>query len=176
MANVSLRRGTDPNPSTSLSPALGPALLRRLEPLRWMQDVFSWDPFREMTAGLLPSGSLFSPDFEIAETSDGYIFTGDIPGLSASDIDISVSGNRLSISGKREQVHNAEDASYYCCERAYGSFVRSFTLPRGADLEHIVADVKNGVLTVVVPKSPETQPRKIAIGAGSDRGGQAARA
>jgi HSP20 family protein len=71
------------------------------------------------------------------------------------------------VSGKREEAKEEKGETYYCCERSSGSFMRTFTLPAGADAEHIRADVTNGVLTLVIPKTPESQPKRIAIGAGT---------
>jgi len=147
-----------------------------MDPLQWMENFFRWDPFREMAPALGRSDLSFSPDFEIQEIQDRYVFAGDLPGLTESDIDISVSGNRLTISGKREAEQKVENGNYYCQERSYGSFSRSFTLPIGADLEHIKAELKNGVLTVEVPKIAEAQPRKIALGANDTKSSKQAQA
>ena len=74
-----------------------------------------------------------------------------------------VSGSRLSISGKREAEKENKTDTYYAVERTYGSFTRSFTLPEGIDDAAIHADLRDGVLTVLVPKKPEAQPKKIPV-------------
>jgi HSP20 family protein len=56
--------------------------------------------------------------------------------------------------------------TFFTAERAYGTFQRSFTLPEGVDVEHIAADLKDGVLTLVVPKLPEMKPKKISVKGG----------
>jgi hypothetical protein len=76
-------------------------------------------------------------------------------------------GTRLSIAGRREQERHDQGDTFYASERSYGSFTRSFTLPEGVDGENVAADLKSGVLTLTVPKKPELQPKKIAIGAGA---------
>ena len=92
------------------------------------------------------------------ENKDGYVFRADLPGVREDDLDISLTGNRLTISGKREQEKHEQGDTYYANERSYGSFSRAFTLPDGTDAENVRADLKNGVLQVTVPKKPEVQP------------------
>jgi HSP20 family protein len=134
------------------------------EPFRLMRDLMRWDPFAEMfpTADRLES-VVFAPRFEVKETKDAYVFKGDLPGIDDKDLDITLTGNRLTVSGKREAEQRHESDTYYAYERSYGSFSRSFTLPEGADFEHCEADLKNGVLTLSVPKRPEHQPKKISL-------------
>ena len=166
MANIALRRTNEPTASNL------PAMRGRWEPSRLIENFLGWDPFREMYPTLAATPASFAPDFEVSEASDSYLITGDLPGVSESDVEISLRGNQLSISGKREQEERKETSNYFCCERSYGSFMRSFTLPQGVSQENIRADLKNGVLTVIVPKSPEMQPRKISLGASTPKGGK----
>ena len=79
-------QGDKPTLSTLPLRFFGPSWLGRFEPFRWIADVFDWDPFREMSPRFGPSALAISPDFEVAETKDSYAFTGDLPGLSESDI------------------------------------------------------------------------------------------
>jgi len=65
--------------------------------------------------------------------------------------------------GKREQEKEDRNDTFYTCERSYGSFTRSFSLPEGTDPQHVQADLKSGVLTVNVPKNPEVKPKKVSI-------------
>lgn len=137
------------------------------DPMRAMRDLLRWDPFREM-APLVPSfpaleRSGFNPSFEVTETKDGYVFKADVPGVKAEEIEIATTGNRLQISGKRESEQESKTDTVYTYERQYGSFSRSFTLPDGADLEHGKSELKDGVLTVVIPKRPGEQTKKIAV-------------
>lgn len=177
MANIALRRNPEPSlaPRSSFSP-LFPSIGGRMDPFQWMGDFFHWDPFQAMVPTTRASAWAFSPDFEIEEMPDRYVIRGDLPGIPESDLNISVSGNQLIISGKREAAQQQQGANYYCCERSYGSFSRSFTLPVGADLDHVKADLNNGVLTLEVPRKAEVQPRKIALGGGESKGGKQARA
>ena len=142
----------------------GRELVRReWDPSSWARELLRWDPFREMLPNLAMPEPTFNPAFEIKETKEGYMFKADLPGVVEKDLEITRTGNRLGISGKRESEREDKGETYYACERTYGAFTRTFTLPDGIDGEHVHADLKDGVLTVVVPKLPEAQPQKITI-------------
>lgn len=134
------------------------------DPFRVMRDVLRWDPFRELEAAAGGEYAAFAPSFDVKENKEGYVFRADLPGVREEDLEISLTGNRLSISGKREQEKHEQGDTYYTSERSYGSFTRAFTLPDGTDGENVKAELKDGVLQVIVPKKPEVQPRKITIG------------
>jgi HSP20 family protein len=70
----------------------------------------------------------FVPDFEVKETKEGFVFKADVPGIKEKDLEITMTGNRLTISGKREAEMEERSDTYYACERSYGSFTRAFTL------------------------------------------------
>jgi HSP20 family protein len=132
-----------------------------LDPFRVMDALLRWDPFR----GELGGGNLeFVPRFDVKETKDAYVIQADLPGVKDEQLEVSLSGNLLTISGHREEEHREEGESYYTVERSHGNFVRSFTMPDGVDSENVNADLDAGVLTVHIPKKPEVQPKKIAIG------------
>jgi len=136
------------------------------DPMRMMREMLRWDPFRQMAPAI--GGELtFSPSFEVTENADAYLFKADLPGVNRDDIAISVSGNRIQISGKRDEEREEKEETVYTYERQYGSFMRSFTLPDNADLEHAKSELKDGVLTLAVPKKTRQQPKKIAISTGS---------
>ena len=132
------------------------------DPLRWMREMMRWDPFQQM-APAFPEQGVFAPAFEIKENKEAYTFKADVPGVKLEDIEVTSTGNRLRISGKREAERVEKTDTYYACERSYGSFARAFTLPDGVDTDHIKAAVDNGVLTIAVPKKPEAQARKIVV-------------
>jgi HSP20 family protein len=131
--------------------------------VRVMRDLMNWDPFREMSAYGAPITSGFIPCFEVKETKDGYLFRADVPGVREADLDITVTRNRLTVSGKREADKEEAADTFYAYERSYGSFTRSFTLPEGVDASGVHADLRDGVLTLVVKKTLEAQPKKIPI-------------
>jgi HSP20 family protein len=135
------------------------------DPFRAMRDLMRWDPFREMVPMLGSGERAWAPAFEVRENKDGYVFTADLPGVKREDIEVSLSGNRLSISGKRESQKETKEDTYFAFERAYGSFTRSFTLPEGVDTEHVKSELKDGVLTLALPKKPEAQAKRIPIAA-----------
>ena len=137
---------------------------RSVDPFRMMDALLRWDPFREM--GTLRGGEAFVPRFDVKETKDGYVFRADLPGVKESDVEISLTGNVLSVSGRREEERRDEGEQYHALERSYGEFTRSFALPDGTDGDSVKADLKEGVLTIHVAKKPEVQPKKITIGKG----------
>jgi HSP20 family protein len=140
------------------------------EPYRMIRNLMGWDPFREM-APLWPEerAAAYLPAFEVKETKDGFVFKADLPGLQEKDLDIQLTGNRLTLTGKREAEQQEQSDTYFLYERSYGSFTRAFTLPDGVDADHIRAELKDGVLNLVLPKKPEMQPKKIAVKAGEQR-------
>jgi HSP20 family protein len=135
-------------------------------PLRTMRDFLRWDPFREMSPSWFgPSYSepTFTPAFEVKETKDGFVFKADVPGVKDKDVEVKLTGTRLAISGKREVEHEDKTDTFYAYERNYGTFVRTFTLPEDIDHDHVQADMKDGVLTVSVPKKAAAPAKTIAI-------------
>jgi HSP20 family protein len=139
----------------------------RLDPFRMMNALLRWDPFRDDLGSVTSLGVEFAPRFDVKETKDAYVLKADLPGVKEDDLEVSLSGNMLTISGKKDEEHEEEGEQYYAMERSHGSFARSFTLPDSTDGEHVTADLKNGVLTVQIPKRPEAQARKIRIGTAS---------
>jgi HSP20 family protein len=135
------------------------------DPWRTMRALTTWDPFRELAAfpALPEPGMAFNAAFDIKETKDAYVFKADLPGIKDKDLEVTVTGNRLNVSGKREEEKEEKSDRYYTYERNYGSFSRSFTLPEGAELDKLRASLDQGVLTISVSKKPEVQPKKIAV-------------
>lgn len=137
------------------------------DPLRRMRELMAWDPFGEMLRTTwAPEEAGFAygyPSFDVTEKKDSYTFRADVPGLKEDDLEISLTGNRLTVSGKREAEPTEPEERYYTMERWHGSFTRTFTLPEGVDADHIKTDFRDGVLSLVIPKKPEVQPKRIAI-------------
>lgn len=138
------------------------ALARAWHPFHFVHGLASWDPFAEMTPASTAEPT-WAPRFEVKGTKEAYLFRADLPGVAEKDLAITVDGNRLTISGKRESEQRREDETYYAYERSYGSFSRSFTLPDDADLDRVEAELTSGVLNLSVPKRPESQPRTISL-------------
>ena len=157
MASIILR-----NSSNDLSPAFG-------DSWRW-----SWDPLRTlsawMSADLSPageeaaeSGVAFAPRFDVKESKGEYVLSADLPGVKPEAVAVALDRNQLKISGQREESRKEENDRTFLSECSYGSFSRLFTLPEGVDGGQVHASLRDGVLTVVVPKKPEAQPRTIPV-------------
>ena len=136
------------------------------DPFRAMRDLMGWDPFREMVPSV-PSVSALVPSFEVSfdvkETPESYVFRADVPGVKESDLSVTLTGSRLNVSGKREAERKESSDTYYCYERSYGDFSRTFTLPEGVDANTVHADLRDGVLTVSIMKNASSQAKRIAI-------------
>lgn len=143
---------------------------REWDPFQQMQELMNWDPLELMNQWLTGrQGSLptFVPAFEVKETKESFIFKADLPGVDEKDIEVTLTGDRIVVSGKRENEKREESDRFYAYERGFGSFSRAFTLPEGVDGENVQADLKNGVLTLTLPKRPEVQPKRIKVGSGT---------
>jgi HSP20 family protein len=158
MANIAVQKENGGKPVPA-APA------REWDPFRVMREMMRWDPFSEMLP-LTTGEAAFAPAFEVKETKEAFVFKADLPGIQEKDLDVKLTQNRLSISGKREQEKSEKGDTFYTYERSYGSFTRGFTLPEGVDGEKVKAELKEGVLTLTVPKRPENQPKKISVSAG----------
>ena len=134
-----------------------------MDPFRMVREMFQ-DPFGG--SGLLAE-SVFRPNLDVTETNDAFMINVDLPGVSEEEVDVSVTGNRLTVSGRREAEDVQEGDRYVAIERAYGTFSRSFVLPDSADVDHIQAELTNGVLRVKVPKRGEMLGRKISVQSGA---------
>ena len=133
------------------------------DPTRAMRELMQWDPFREMAPITTWREVAFAPTFDVTENKDSYLFKADIPGVKKEDLEITVTGNRLQIYGKREAEEETKNETVYTYERQFGSFTRAFTLPEGADIEHAKSELKEGVLTLVIPKFAAAQAKKIPV-------------
>ncbi len=160
MTNIDVRKNVEP-PAQVATPAHP---MREWDPGRWMRSLLTWDPFREMAPFTVAERELnFMPAFEVKETKDAYLFKADVPGVRREDIEVNLTGNRLTITGKRDSEKHEKTDTVYAYERSYGSFTRAFTMPEGINENAIVADLRDGVLTINVAKKPEAMPKKIAV-------------
>ena len=110
-----------------------------------------------------PTGT-WAPPVDVAEDKDKIHVKIEVPGMEEKDLRISFEDGVLTVSGER-QFERREDREYHRIERTYGSFVRTFSLPRSVDGGAIVANYKNGVLEIDIPKKEESKPRQIQINA-----------
>lgn len=127
---------------------------------------------RQMFEGTLPLEPFaepigWMPAMEIIEKNGDLVVTAELPGVSAKDVEVTVDEGILNIRGeKKEELKEGEpESKYHMWERRYGSFQRSFTLPRTVDAEKISAKFENGVLTIKLPKSEKAkvQGKKVPI-------------
>jgi HSP20 family protein len=133
------------------------------DPFRTMREMARWEPFRDLAAMPMIEADGFNPSFDMKETKEGFVLKADMPGVKESDIEVSLTGNRLSISGKREAEEKKQGEDYYSIERTFGSFTRAFTLPDGVDAEKANAELKNGVFTMTLPKAPGGRSKQIQV-------------
>jgi HSP20 family protein len=103
------------------------------------------------------------PAVDIHETEDGYVVKADLPGLKKEDIQIDLKNSTLTLKGEKRFEEKVSKDNYIRTERAYGTFVRSFTLPHNVDAEKIKASYKDGVLELALPKKEEAKPKQIKV-------------
>ncbi len=108
-------------------------------------------------------GGMGAPAIDLVEEQDNFVVTCDLPGVNKDDLDISVSGNALTIKGEKKDAREEKEGRYYRRETWSGSFQRTITLPETVDPNRIDAEMKNGVLTLTLPKREEVKPRQIDI-------------
>lgn len=123
---------------------------------RLFDDVF---PGLDVSA---PRRSGAFPAMNVWEDGDCVYAEAEVPGLSESDVEVHVVGNELSIQGQRAGT-NGDDLTYYCRERSVGKFARMLTLPFDIDADKVEATLKDGLLTVKLPKADSIKRRKITV-------------
>jgi HSP20 family protein len=112
--------------------------------------------FREPAAGVFPL-------MNVTEEKDNYYVRAELPGIKADELDISVTGDTLSVSGERKIPSEDETARYHRRERDAGRFSRVVSLPSQIDTGKVEAKCTDGVLTVILPKAESTKPKQITI-------------
>ena len=147
-----------------------------------MNALMRWDPFREMDEmqdrlgtwlGRTPArtdGSKealtvaeWAPLVDITEDEKEYLIKAELPGVKREDVKVTVENGVLAISGERRFEKEEKDRKYHRIERAYGSFMRSFSLPEGTDAGKVIADFKDGILKVHLPKSEIAKAKSVEI-------------
>ncbi len=106
----------------------------------------------------------YTPRFDIVETEGELVLYGDLPGVSKDSLDVRFENGQLTVQGKVEPRH--VDHEFIDGEYGIGDFYRSFTISEYIDAEKISAELRNGVLTLHLPKAEAVRPRKIAVKAG----------
>jgi HSP20 family protein len=129
---------------------------------------FGWSPSRSPMSIVQPFwgrevGWSGTPVVDVAEREKDYQITAELPGMEEKDVEVNLSDDVLTIKGEKKEEKEAKQKDYYVSERRYGSFQRSFRVPDGVDTNKIEARFKNGVLTLILPKSPEAQKKEKKI-------------
>ena len=153
-----------------------------LERWRPRAGLTPWSPFRELEDWERQFENFFGrpvwrpdgergwmPAIDVFEKDDKFVIKAELPGMEENDIDVSVVGETLTIKGEKKTESEVKEDEYYRSERTYGSFYRSIPLPASVDASKVEANYENGVLEVVLPKSPEVKPKKIAVSAKKSR-------
>src|SRR5581483_1035851 len=116
------------------------------DPFRLMREMLRFDPYREADVSAPATAeAAFTPRFDVKETKDAYVFKLDVPGVKDADINISLTGNRLVIAGKRDRDKRDEHEQYFTEETLHGRFNLVFTVPNGVDPDGVTARLDNGV-------------------------------
>lgn len=145
-------------------------ILKRLQNLpRWADPFDETSHLRQLMSDLgrrlydEPHAGVF-PFLNVSATKDHYIVRAELPGVKAEDLDITVTGDNLTLSGQRRILPEEENARYHRRERESGRFSRAVSLQGPLDADKVTATLKDGILKVTIPKADEAKPKKIVIG------------
>lgn len=105
----------------------------------------------------------WGPAVDLSETDDEVIVTAELPGMDPKELEVSIAGNVLTISGQRKEEHEERHKGFYRSERRAGNFRRSVQLPSWADANKISAEYENGILTVHLKKDEKVRPKKVPV-------------
>lgn len=139
----------------------------------WTDDG-AWGPFAELRSLQRDMNRLFDgyeggtamsrfPALNVWGNGENVVVTAELPGIDVADIDINVVNNQLTIQGERKEEKPAEDAVCHRCERGAGKFVRTVRLPFAVEGDKVSAKYDKGILTVTLPRSEATKPKRIEI-------------
>lgn len=139
--------------------------LREME--RLMEEMVRW-PLRPWKRPLIwwriPTEEVgWSPPVEMYEKQDRFVVRAELPGIKKEEVDISLVGDTLTISGERKPEVDIKDEEYLRCELCYGKFSRTITLPSSVDSSKVEATYENGILLITLPKIEEAKPKKIEL-------------
>lgn len=137
-------------------------------PLNRFFDEAFWDPFRLFETSFMPSMTeqrQFALPVDVSENDKEVVIEADIPGFDPQDINVDVSNNVLTISGKQENSSSTKEKKWHRRERSYSyaEFTRQILLPEYADGSKAECKAKNGTLTVTIPKKPEAEPKRLNV-------------
>lgn len=122
-----------------------------------------WERFFGKWPGMEPFRREWTPSLDVSETKNNIVVNVEAPGIDPKDIDISLTGDVLTIKGEKRQEKEEKDENYHRVERSYGVFARSVRLPHEVQSGKIEASYKNGILKITLPKSEEAKKKEIKI-------------
>ncbi len=141
------------------------------EDLRAAQDEMLWAasgrglrPGPQFTSGATPM--VWAPALDISERKDAYLVAVEIPGVTPDQVEITFEDGLLTLQGERHFAHDSAEEKMHRTERHYGAFRRSITLPSHVEADKIEASAQDGVLQILVPKTPDVQAKRIQVRAG----------
>ena len=131
-----------------------------------------WDPLRDLRAWQdrlerlsVHHADSWAPPIDVYETADRYVISAEVPGLTRQDVDLAIEDTRVTIRGQRSDrgAAGGDVLHYHQIERGHGAFARTFEFAEKIDADRVTADLRDGVLTVLLPKAPNTPPRRIEV-------------
>ena len=143
-----------------------------------MSNLIRFEPMREMvslreamdrlfndafTPSLNASGGWQSPAVDLYQTDDEVVVKASLPGMKADDVQISITGDMLTLKGEFKQEEEKKEKAYHLREQRYGAFERSFNLPTSVVSDKAKAEFENGILTITLPKAEEVKPKMITV-------------
>jgi HSP20 family protein len=108
-------------------------------------------------------GADWKPVVDVAETENEIVVKAEIPGIDPKDIDISITGDKLTLKGEKKEEKENTGKCFHRVESSYGSFKRVITLPASVDVDKVTAEGKNGLLEITLPKKEESKAKKINV-------------
>lgn len=122
-----------------------------------------WDHFLGKTSFPESFSKEWMPSVDVSETEDQLLIKAELPGLEAKDVNVSISGDLLTIKGEKKQEEEKKDEHFYSSERYYGSFQRSFRLPENIKTDKVDATFKKGILQIALRKTEKSKKKEIEI-------------
>ena len=136
-------------------------LFDRLMPRTWMRPMgWNWPSWSGMEESML---NIRVPQLDVVDRDQEIMIRVEVPGVEKKDIDVSISDSTLTIKGSVSRESKEEKKDYFRCEIEQGNFSRSLALPGGVDTTKISANLKDGVLEIVLPKEPSAQRRTVEV-------------
>ncbi|RLC93455.1 MAG: Hsp20/alpha crystallin family protein [Chloroflexi bacterium] len=130
---------------------------------RLMEEAFGGWPFRTTWRRMPAEEMGWAPSVEMYEKEDAFIVRAELPGVNKDDVDISVTGDILTIKGERKAPQEVKSEEYHRCEVCYGPFSRSIPMPASVEAGKVEASYSNGILEIRLPKAKEAMPHRIQI-------------